>query len=267
MNSYEQKQQARREFYEAQAGKAQQDSAAAYSDAQAATAGIVMGQPILVGHHSEKRHRAAIERSDRAMRKSCEASDKADYYEQKAASVGRGGVSSDDPEAVAKLRKQLDGARAAQETMKKVNAVIRKHKGDESAQVAGILAAGSFTEEQARELLSPDFSGRLGFPAYAMSNNNANIRRIEKRIEQLEAVRSRDTVAVEGGAYVYREDIEENRVMFEFDGKPAEEVRAILKRNAFKWSPSRGAWVRQLTQAGIRAGQNVRAALDALATL
>lgn len=44
--------------------------ASAHSEAShAATAGIPFGQPILVGHHSERRHRRAIERSDNAMRK------------------------------------------------------------------------------------------------------------------------------------------------------------------------------------------------------
>ena len=50
--------------------------------------------------------------------------------------------------------------------------------------------------------------------------------------------------------------------MFEFTGKPDEQVRNVLKRNGFKWSPNRGAWVRQLNNAGIYAGEIVRKALD-----
>ncbi|MGE8450885.1 MAG: hypothetical protein ACN6OP_09780 [Pseudomonadales bacterium] len=64
-------------------------------------------------------------------------------------------------------------------------------------------------------------------------------------------------VEVETEGYTYREDVEENRVMFEFDGKPEQNVRDLLKRNAFKWSPSRNAWVRQLTNSGIYAGKMV----------
>ncbi|MNW12046.1 hypothetical protein D3C71_2096330 [compost metagenome] len=52
--------------------------------------------------------------------------------------------------------------------------------------------------------------------------------------------------------------------MFVFDGKPSQEVRDLLKRNAFKWSPSRNAWVRQLTGSGIYAGQTVREGLAKL---
>ena len=42
--------------------------------------GIVFGQPILVGHHSEKRHRETIEKADNAMRKTVEEMRKAEEY-------------------------------------------------------------------------------------------------------------------------------------------------------------------------------------------
>ncbi len=42
--------------------------------------GIVFGQPILVGHHSERKHRKTIERAHNAMNKSIEERDKADTY-------------------------------------------------------------------------------------------------------------------------------------------------------------------------------------------
>lgn len=261
MNSYEAKQQARRERFEARAEKAEQASNAAYQASRAATDGIVIGQPILVGHHSEGKHRAAIARSDRAMRKSCDEQKKAQYYADKAASVGTGGISSDDPEAIDKLRAELASIEANQERMKAANKAIRAGKTPEK-QIPALVALG-FTEAQAVELLTPDYARRVGFPAFELSNNNANAARIKKRIAELEARRSRETVEVEAESYRYREDTDENRVMFEFDGKPADEVRAVLKRHAFKWSPSRGAWVRQLTNAGIYAGQRVRAELAA----
>lgn len=46
--------------------------------------GIPFGQPILVGHHSERGHRKVIERADNAMRKSIEESDKAEDYKRRA---------------------------------------------------------------------------------------------------------------------------------------------------------------------------------------
>lgn len=44
---------------------------------------LPMGQPILVGHHSEKRHRALIEKGDSVMRKGLEHIKKAEYYEDR----------------------------------------------------------------------------------------------------------------------------------------------------------------------------------------
>lgn len=264
MNTYEQRQAARRERLEARADKARNESDQTYQQARDMAGAIPFGQPILVGHHSENRDRNYRSKIHDKFGKSFKLQEKAEYLERRAASVGTGGISSDDPEAIQKLQKQLKGIRKSQELMKKANAVIRKYKGNEDAQVEGILALGVFTNQQAKDLIAPDFAGRVGFASYSLTNNNANARRIEKRIEQLQATQKRDTVEVSGNGYEYREDTDENRVMFIFEGKPDADVRGVLKRHAFKWSPSRGAWVRQLTNAGIYAGQQVRNQLNNL---
>lgn len=43
-------------------------------------------------------------------------------------------------------------------------------------------------------------------------------------------------------------DNQEERVRIFFDGKPAEDVISLLKKNAFKWSPMNKCWQRLLTQ-------------------
>jgi len=48
---------------------------------------IPMGQPVLVGHHSERRHRRDLDRMDRGMRTGVEESRKAEHYEQRAESA------------------------------------------------------------------------------------------------------------------------------------------------------------------------------------
>ncbi|HAO14890.1 MAG TPA: hypothetical protein DDE71_04930, partial [Tenacibaculum sp.] len=48
------------------------------SDLSESATGIPFGQPILVGHHSEKRHRRTIEKAHRAMDKCLEESKKAE---------------------------------------------------------------------------------------------------------------------------------------------------------------------------------------------
>lgn len=75
---------AKAERYEEWADKAHQRSEEAFERSERAVAGIPMGQPILVGHHSERAHRAAIDKSWAAMGKSVEEMHKAEAHESKA---------------------------------------------------------------------------------------------------------------------------------------------------------------------------------------
>ena len=193
---------------------------------------------------------------DRLRSKSLEESQKAEYYAQKAASVGTGGISSDDPSAIEKLRAELVKLECSQEKMKAGNKLVKK--GDR----AGLAALLGISSEAADKMFTGDFAGRVGFPSYMLTNNNANIRRIKERIASLEAHSKRVDVEQEFDGFTYREDTDENRVMFEFRGKPAEEVRAVLKSHGFKWSPLRGAWVRQLNNAGLYAARCVKEKLQ-----
>lgn len=267
MNHYERKQEARRERLLAAAERAEAKSEAAYkrADMREEVSGIPFGQPILVGHHSEGRHRAAIKRADNAMRASIEADKRAKELRGKAAAVGSGGISSDDPDAIQKLQAQIDAAKESQEFMKAANKAIRaawKHgvrfdgpaEDIEIAKKALAKACGrDFSEAEARSMLKPDFCGRIGFADYQMSNNLANIKRMEKRIVQLQANAKRAEAAggeekrdVYQGVCEVVENFEENRLQIIFDGKPSAEVRAELKSNGFRWAPSQGAWQRQL---------------------
>jgi hypothetical protein len=254
-NAYEARMEARRERYEAWASKAEDESRALHNRARRMAEVIPFGQPILVGHHSETRDRNYRNRIHNTFGKAFAAQDKAAYYTQKAASVGTGGISSDDPDAIRKLRVELAAMESTQERMKASNKVIRAHKTLET-QAAALVAIG-FSEAQANEIVKPGFCGRVGFPAYALSNNNANISRVKGRIADLEKRSQWVDVERAGDGFTYREDTAENRVMFVFDSKPDEATRALLKSQAFKWSPSRGAWVRQLNNAGLWAGKQI----------
>lgn len=260
MNSYEQKQAERKARFQQMASGAAMQAVATYKAARQRGDAIPFGQPILVGHHSEgrdRRYRAGI---FRMYGKAFALDDKAKHYAKKAESVGKGGISSDDPDALEKLRAELAGVQRSQELMKAANKAIRGQKTPEA--LAAALVALGFSAEQAAKLVTPDFVGRIGFAAYALQNNNSNARRIEQRIQELETRRNREDKEEAGEGYSYREDVEENRVMFVFPGKPEKEIIATLKAQAFKWSPSRGAWVRQLNNAGIYAASRVRATLD-----
>lgn len=265
-NHYEERQQARKESLENRADKARTASGEAHQAARRAVEAIPMGQPILIGHHSEGRHRGALRRYDSNMRKSIEADEKAQHLARKAAAVGTGGISGDDPEAIQKLRAELESLQTSQATMKKANVIIRS-KTKTSEQKAVELIALGFSPEKAQSIQVPDFCGRVGFPSYVFTNNGGNMRRIEKRIEELAALAARPAQVIQGAGYTYKEDREENRIMFTFDGKPDEETRKALRGAAFKWSPSREGkpYVRKITGNALAAARYLRAKLDKMA--
>ena len=175
---------------------------------------------------------------------------------QRIRSVGTGGIMSDDKNAIAKLSAKLADLERLQETMKSANAYFRKHKTLEGCP--------GLSDEAIRRM-----SGGLTdvpYPGWALSNNNANIRRIKERIATLEkeaqrAAENADAAPVEGDGYKLVENAELGRIQFIFDGKPDEDTRALLKSYGFRWSPSQGAWQRMLNDNGRYAAQRVRDAL------
>lgn len=88
--------------------------------------------------------------------------------------------------------------------------------------------------------------------------------RIKGRIAQLKKSGEREDKEEEGKGYTYREDTAENRIMFIFDGKPVPAIRELLHDAAFRWSPSRGAWVRQLNNRALWMAVHPRKQLDEL---
>ena len=94
MNDYELKQEARRERYERKAEQLRAEAIRLHDQAHDMASVIPFGQPILVGHYSEGRDRRYRERIHNTFGKAFATMDKADYYAQKAASVGTGGMYS-----------------------------------------------------------------------------------------------------------------------------------------------------------------------------
>ncbi|HEY5261490.1 MAG TPA: DUF3560 domain-containing protein, partial [Solirubrobacteraceae bacterium] len=244
-NPYEQKKAARIERQRGRAEKLRSGAEAAHAQAKAIGDMIPMGQPILVGHHSQRRHERDIGKIDKAMRKGVELKREAETLERRSDRAERSdAVSSDDPEAVAKLRVKLVDLDKSRERMRAVNTAIRAG-GD----VATRLKALGFSEKVAGELQQPDPMGRIGFPAYALQNASAERARITTRIAELEKrastpARPSETI---GGATISEQD---NRVRIAFPCVPPEAVRTDLKRSGFRWSPSVGAWQRMMSNQG-----------------
>lgn len=170
-------------------------------------------------------------------------------------SVGTDGISSDDPQAVEKLEAKLAALEKHQELMKAANVAIRMKDPTEGD---AKLAELGYTPEDIAKLREPDFCGRIGYPAYLLQNNNANIRRIRGRIEELKK-RTENTPEgweFDGGRVVV--NTTENRLQIIFDGKPDADIRTELKGEGFRWAPSQGAWQRQLTDNAMRAARRLK---------
>jgi len=256
LNKYEQKLEDKRERLEAAADKAQAKAEASFGRVDKIGGMIPMGQPILVGHHSEARHRRDIARMDGAMRKGVEESKRAEELARRAAKVGTGGISADDPDAIVKLQEKLEKMEELRETMKRTNKQHRKGGWDA---VEGVSEKLRKTLDQ----LTPAELSKKPYASYTLTNLGANIRRVRERIELLTQEREQGTAeVVEGDGYTITEDADDNRVRFTFDTKPGAETRSVLKRNGFRWAPSVSAWQRQLNAAGRIAAERVRVQIE-----
>ena len=162
-------------------------------------------------------------------------------------SVGTGGISADDDLAVEKLTKKLEGMESQQAMMKAVNAYYRKHKTLE-----GCPELTAEQVEKVKAAMSQDWcKDPVPFPSYLLTNNNANIRRVRQRIEELSHKAEFVGWTFPGGEARVNEA--ENRLQLIFEEKPDADQRQALKGEGFKWAPSQGAWQRQLNQNAIRA--------------
>lgn len=170
-------------------------------------------------------------------------------------SVGTGGISGDDPNALAKLRAKLDSLVKHQERMKAANAAIRmkdQAKGDAK------LAEMGYTLGEIKQLRAPDFCGRIGYPSYALSNNNAKIKATRDRIAELEKRQEEQTPEgweFDGGQVVVNTEL--NRLQIVLEARPDDEMKQAMKGHGFRWAPSQGAWQRQLTDNAIRAAKAI----------
>ena len=148
---------------------------------------------------------------------------------------------------VERLQNKLDTLTELHEKMKAANKIVRSKKMSEEEQIDGLVALG-LNEKQAVEILKPTERWQsVGFPTYQLQNNLAKIKDTQAAIERHKAMAEAEDKEIKfnGGRVVVCNSDE--RMRFYFDEIPSVEVRNLMKRNAFKWSPKNGAWQRQLT--------------------
>ncbi len=153
-------------------------------------------------------------------------------------------IRSEDADAVTQLQAKIAAAEKLQVVMKAANQIVRNPRLTDDEKVAQIVATCGLRGTSARELLKPDFGGRFGFPGYSLTNNSANIRRMQQRLKGLanESGRSSMTLSFPGGRV--EDNAEACRVRIYHDAKPPADTIGKLRTYGFHWTPSRACWQR-----------------------
>jgi DNA-binding GntR family transcriptional regulator len=158
-------------------------------------------------------------------------------------------IRSDDENAVEKIREKIAKLKEENNKKKKLSAYYRKHKTFTGCPDLKPENIEKFNESAKRN--------PFGF--FQIQNNSSEIRRLEARIKELEAVKDAEiedfySKFLEGNVVFNKED---QRIQILFDSRPSECITKILKQNAFKWAPSKGAWQRLMTANAIRSTKNM----------
>jgi hypothetical protein len=169
--TYRDRRLARAERLRDYADKNDAKSTAAHEGARKIMDGIPLGQPILVGHHSEKRARADVRRIDSGMRTAHELGSRAGEQRSRADEIERqaeNAIYSDDADAVERLEQKIADLEAERERRKKANADYRReHRAELKTMTA-------YEKSQA-----------VPYPAYSISNIGGQISQGRKRLEHL----------------------------------------------------------------------------------
>lgn len=237
-SDYEERKAERIERYEDLANNAQTNANDLHAQARRMADVIPFGQPILVGHHSEKGDRRYRDKIHNKFGKAFAEQDKAKYYAGRAASAENNtAIASDDPAAVVKLKERIAELEGEQTLMREANKAIRK--GDDTR-----LRELGLSDGKIARLKEKDFCGRIGFADYMLTNNSGNIRRLKQRLALLQAEAQESTIEEEIGAVRLVNSVEDNRTQLFFPGKPPEAFREQLKSAGFRWCPTVGCWQR-----------------------
>lgn len=143
---------------------------------------------------------------------------------------------------IERYKQELDGMRKNHELMKAGNIAIKKAHKDKTDISQYLIDTFGIKPHMI------DWTMKFGF---GLQNNNANMKRIEARIKELEAKEQNrqnepeKEFSFNGGKVII--NYEADRIQIKHDSRPNQEVTTLMKRNGFKWAPSNQAWQRQLT--------------------
>lgn len=229
----ERKAEKRREW----ADKRRADAAARFKAADAVVENIPFGQPILVGHHSEKRHRAALDRCHSNMRAGSESATMAKHHDSKADGIENQletSIFSDDPDAIEQLEAKIEKLESERAEFKRINAWWRKHKS-----MKGCPGISDATAARLGADIPQRYSWeRQPVPSYRLQNLGAEIRRAKERVEQIKKRQARTEKAEAAGGVLIV--ISGEWATVTFSEKPERDILGALKSAGFRWGA--GSW-------------------------
>jgi Domain of unknown function (DUF3560) len=182
--TYRERREARAARLRQWAASREAKAAQSASSVQAVADMIPLGQPILLGHHSQRRAERDRDRIERGMRRTIEHTSKAREFSRRAENIdaaAEDAIYSDDPDAIVKLRARIAERESERDTIKAYNAACRKGTPDPATLPDRLRSDLQAAINAWGESQCPN--GR--FPAYTLSNLSANIRRDRQRLASL----------------------------------------------------------------------------------
>jgi hypothetical protein len=184
---YEAAREAKADRYRTYAERAAGRSAAAMDREHAIADMIPPGQPLLIGHASERHHRRDMTRMDNLIRKAIEEDGKAAYWQRKAAHVENARiVRSADPDAVRKLREKLERLECQRSRRKAINKQLKAGAALADLALTPRELDDLVTVQRHQSYYGKGYVAGTCFPPYSISNIGAEIRRVKERIAALE---------------------------------------------------------------------------------
>lgn len=227
------------------ASKASARSAAAFEGAPRLADAIPLGQPILVGHHSERRARRDQERIVRGMHRGVEEQRLAQHHASTAAGLADAlerSIYSDDSDALEQLRARIAEREAERDRIKAYNATCRAaHKAGQPFGDVSLLS-----DEQRRDLHTTArvaaYQLRPGgaFPAYVLSNLAGRIKADRDRLAEVETRQQRQADAEASGGVVVARHADANWCVVTFAERPDRSILDALRSAGYHFS--RGSW-------------------------
>jgi hypothetical protein len=198
---------------------------------------IPLGQPILVGHHSERRHRNDLKRIDNTYQKCFDSLNKAKYYKQKALNTqSNNAVFIDDPDAQNKLIEQISADTKLLEEYKTIRKSFKKTKD--------FSVIPEHLKEHCKTYLRCNGEP---VPSYAITNLSANIKRLQTRLKTISKANTLDGLHEKHALGEIL--LSDGYWKIVFPSIPPPELRQKLKSYpiSLKYSPTQKAWIRKFS--------------------